>query len=333
MKNQPNTYTVLFMSLILILGGCISNRRDPTQTDLLRNTHWIPLLIDQTHYFFDISIGPTNNLLAFYNGNIVEIPISRENTLNSLSIVTQFPTEMDLCMINGVPWSLSTDSGGKLMMYDFIAEKWVEKLLPKVKSDIRTCKVSGNYLILLFSRYIAIYDDKDNWKIIDANGIENFAKDIFANVVIDDSGHIWASLLSGKIYLYSEQALTWNFITEITEGVRLYYFREKILWVSSRESKTAMERLYSIDTSIPEYKLEMVKEFQNEMVNDIYSINGEVWVVGSNNIWIYSSSKIFQKLELPNGVNYIISSFYDLSKQRLYIGTNEGIYYLEIGPP
>ncbi len=148
----------------------------------------------------------------------------------------------------------------------------------------------------------------------------------------DKDGNLWVLTYSGEVYAYDYQTTLWTLIAKLddfhSDPSNSFEIEGGDIWILNRESV-----LYHLRLDDENHIFEKKYQFNNSFNRGFFEDSqGVLWVVWGNPsaVWTYSSEGAWE-IEMPQGVEYIRSAAFDYELQRLYIATDQGIYYRTVG--
>ncbi len=147
----------------------------------------------------------------------------------------------------------------------------------------------------------------------------------------DEAGGLWALTDEGDFYRRDESL--WSLFGRMAgpsfeSGVYTYRFevQGEVLWFLSQD------KLYQWQLDGSNSTAELVYTFpQSEIARGIYEDSeGVLWLVWPTGMSVYANHRLTE-FELPKGVSTITGAAFDHDLQRLYLATDVGIFYMDVG--
>lgn len=146
------------------------------------------------------------------------------------------------------------------------------------------------------------------------------------------SGEIFALTQDGEIYIANSPNFDWRLFGKVNKGLYQLKTINDTLWVGMDETNKIYK--WNLTEKSPEvFTLKNNNQNGSQFLVTVEEVAPNViWVITTTGIWEYQNEQ-FKEVDMPIFTKHISSAVFDKGLKRMYLATNRGIYFKEIGQP
>ncbi len=190
------------------------------------------------------------------------------------------------------------------------------------------------------SKSLYIYDQSDIIEVA-----FDFEQGRISRVTTDESGTLWVVTDNGEIYSQDDANLEWELVFEAGDfviprnsGFKVFAItRNEVVWLG------APHGVYRLDLQQENLALETILEFKYQIAVDgidsmeqVYFLaednNQDIWIITSEAAWRYGDG-VLESIDLPSLPLGYFSLDFDPITNRIYLSTQDGIFYYQVASP
>lgn len=151
-------------------------------------------------------------------------------------------------------------------------------------------------------------------------------------VVQKSSGEILALTRDGEIYIANSLNSEWRLFGEVQRVSQLKLVNDT-LWLGIYETNKIYK--WNLTAKSPElFTLENNNQNGPQFLVTVEEVAPNViWIITTTGIWEYQQNKQFKEIGMPMFTKHVSSAVFDKEFKRIYLATNRGIYFKDIGQP
>lgn len=188
------------------------------------------------------------------------------------------------------------------------------------------CQETYNHQTLFIDRKMLMVHDGTTFS-------ENYwnSEQYLSSFVQSPLGKIWVATEEGEVYTSDQLGEKWQLLGKTDQPIKFLKFIDSEIWLTDKDQKAIYR--WNPDLPLPGKPLTESNQPSYGVIHLVEKIGTNmVWIITETAIWQYQDNKLSQVL-IPLYTESIISAVFDNGLNRMYIATDRGIYYKDLGQP
>jgi ligand-binding sensor domain-containing protein len=310
MKRKYSVLCATFASLPLICSVSCS----------ILNQGWNKL--SSGNHFYNLAIDKQNDILYFattFGNTITYLSDTQNKNLKSI----QLPDDeviKDICIGQRIFVILPTEENNVIEIIKGTNELNItSQYLPKEK--VNYCYQKGGNVFFVGENKIIENTNDDSW-----NYFENINLGKITRIYQNEKGELFILINNESIYRYNndywEKIITFSGLVKKSSN---FLFEDKTIIISRGDE---IEKIYEKKDNLQENVIKTLS--RDEMTIEIINISSNTILIATTQAIYSFQGKRMIEHNLPFGVTHINTITYEKDSNRLYVATNNGVYYMII---